>query len=130
MRELVNLMHMEKQEMEMKWKLEMKMEAKHCTNHWCSVFFMDSNVLVIFYLASVPTLTASLIPRLSPTYDFECLQYVKQMITSYPGPILHKYLSIIASFLGIIASFPTIASPSICQYRNTGRGNGLETRLD
>ena len=35
------------------------------------------------------------------------------MMASYPGPILHKCL-------GTIVSFPTIAAPSVCQYRTTG----------
>ena len=58
--------HMEKQETEMKWKLEMetgngnwkrKLETngnKRRTNHWCNVFFIACLVLTrVFYLAII-----------------------------------------------------------------------------
>ena len=40
----VILGHMEKQEMEIKWKLETETGngTKECTNHWCNVFFRES----------------------------------------------------------------------------------------
>ena len=148
--------HMEKQEMEMKWKLEMeigngnwkrKWEEKH-TNHWCNVsFIVWLDITLAFYVAMViwlalwvmcfPLLlycalsffwvvlmwqamlqsslvhmwegsghktscnlttrvtyfilqqglhsySCSLVPR--PTSSFDCLQCVKQIMASYPGP--------------------------------------------
>ena len=45
------------------------------------------------------------------------LQYVMQMMFSYPGAILPKHL-------GTIALFPTIAAPSICKYGNASEGKG------
>ena len=58
-----------------------------------------------------PSYSCSLIPRPSPTSSFDHLQYVNQMMASYPGPILSKHL-------GTIALFPTIAASSISQYQN------------
>ena len=62
----------------------------------------------------------TLVPRLSPISGFDCLPYVMLMMTSYtqalPG---YNY-----------ASVPTIATPNICQYRNTEGSQGLGMRLD
>ena len=50
--------------------------------------------------------SCSLVPR--PTSSFDCLQCVKQIMASYPGP-------------GYNSPIPTIAPPSnTCQCRNTG----------
>ena len=59
--------------------------------------------------------------RLTSSYDH--LQYVKQMMASYPGPILHKCLS-------TMALFSTIAAPSVNQYRNTRGSEGQVMRLN
>ena len=159
--------HMEKQETEMKQKLEMETGNENwkqeweqkCTNHWCNVFYMDSWVvcLVKFYLAMVIWLALlclnsctvlcdhcfsvieccsqvwfmyenSLVTRLVTIWpwalssllcfwskasilllqprSYTHFQYVKQIMGSYPGPILHKHL-------GTIAPFPTTAPPPL-----------------
>ena len=48
---------MEKQEMEMKRKLETEMEPKKCTNHWCNVFSRGLSLFsLVFYQAMVISL--------------------------------------------------------------------------
>ena len=70
----------------------------------------------------------SLIPRPSPTSGFDCLQYMKQMMASYPdlASFPGSFLPAHAESLGtrdptcilhkqLIVLFLTIATPSICK---------------
>ena len=59
----VILGHMEKQEMEIKWKLETETGngTKECTNHWYNVFFRESWVVYILCDYSIQQLYMSIV---------------------------------------------------------------------
>ena len=154
--------HVEKQEMIMKWKLEMQAmcfvinilySTQQLLEDWLwvmhfaftlvlcflitylvmlqsslvhmrdvlgtrlvAIWLYESNCTWSWNKASIPI--HSLIPRLSSNSGFDHLQYVKEIML-YTKVLFYK-------IPGMIALFPTVDAPSICQYWNTGGGKAWE----